>query len=269
MKKLNELVKQGSLDLACEHCEKGLREDPLNGDLRAAYIELLCIRGDLSQADAQLDMMVRQHPDFLLGAVNLRQLIRADQARRDFYQGGMTATLFQGADAMFEHTLKLNLALKEADFTAATQLAGELEQQRDKAPLELNGQIVTDVRDLDDVLGGYVEVFGTDGKFYLAKFAEIASLSLHKPTSLIELVWRKAEIAIIDGPSGEAFLPLTYVGSSEESALLGRDTDWLAQGEMLATGLGQKMWLVGDNAMPLSELTSLERQAAASLQSVS
>lgn len=257
MKQLQTFIKQGELISATERAIAILRDDPANADVRACYIELLCIQGALEKADQQLDMMVRQHPDFLVGAVNLRQLIRAASARQDFYQGGMTATLFSEPDQMFEALLALRLALNEQDYAAAAKAAAQMEAARPAVSFELNGNAVSELRDIDDSLGAYLELFGTDGKFYLARFDEIDSLQLKKPESLLDTVWRRAEIVIKDGPQGEVFVPLTYVGSSRISERLGKDTDWQQLHEQLFTGIGQKMLLAGEQALPLSELKSL------------
>ena len=53
--------------------------------------------------------------------------------------------------------------------------------------MTVNGVEVTELRDLDDSLSGYLELFGTDGKFYLAKFTELDSLQLKKPESFFSL----------------------------------------------------------------------------------
>ena len=258
MKQLQAFIKQGELISATERAIALLREDPANADVRAIYIELLCIQGALEKADQQLDMMVRQHPDFLVGAVNLRQLIRAASARQDFYQGGMTATLFAEPDLMFETLLALRLALTEQDIESAVQSAAKLETLRSSTwQFEINGDTVSELRDLDDSLGGYLELFGTDGKYYLAKFSEIDSLQLKKPESLLDTVWRRAEIVIKDGPQGEVFVPMTYIDSIKVSERLGKDTDWKQLDEQLVTGVGQKMLLVGEQALTLSEIQLL------------
>jgi type VI secretion system protein ImpE len=269
MKKLNALISSGQLQSALEHALQVLRDDPLNAQMRAVYVELLCIAGQLEQADAQLDMMVRQHPDFLLGAVNVRQLIRAETARRDFYQGGMTATLFGEPAPMFSAVLKLRLALHEQDIEAAALAAAEMEQLRPQVAMEQGGQLLTDIRDLDDSLGGYLELFGTDGKYYLAGFEQIASLKLHPPKSLLDTLWRRIDISIIDGPQGEAFLPLIYVtathadsdATTDAALQLGRATDWHEHDARLITGSGQKMLLLGEQAVALCDLAELNAQS--------
>lgn len=266
MKQLNSLVSSGQLQGAMEHALLVLRDDPLNAPMRAAYVELLCIAGELDKADNQLDMIVRQHPDFLLGAVNVRQLIRAETARRDFYQGGMTATLFDEPAPMFSALLKVRLALHERDIAAAAQAAQEMEQLRPATAVRHQGAEYADVRDLDDSLGGYLELFGTDGKYYLASFAQIESLKLHPPKSLLDYIWRRVDISIVNGPQGEAFLPLIYVDSTEADTQLGRATDWHEHEARLITGRGQKMMLLGEQAVALGDLQELALTAAMSGQ---
>tara|TARA_R110002126_G_scaffold212488_5_gene359111 strand:- start:4369 stop:5184 length:816 start_codon:yes stop_codon:yes gene_type:complete len=254
MKQLHSLINSGQLPQALEHALAVLKDDPLNAQMRAAYVELLCIDGQLEKADNQLDMIVRQHPDYLLGAVNVRQLIRAETARRDFYQGGMTATLFGEPAPMFSEMLKLRLALHEQNTAAAVQAAEQLEQQRIATTISRQEQQFPDIRDLDDSLAGYLELFGTDGKYYLASFDQIASLKVHPAKSLLDIIWRRVDISIVDGPQGEAFLPLIYVDSNDVDSKLGRVTDWLEHDKGLITGIGQKMVLLGDNALALSDL---------------
>lgn len=257
MKKIQELIRQAELGQATEAAVSALRDDPSDAGLRACYIELLCVQGALEKADQQLDILVRQHPDYLVGAVNLRQLIRAATARQDFYQGGMTATLFTEPDTAFETLLSLHLSLREQDIKRAADAAVQLENVRLKTELELTGSAVTDLRDLDDSLCGYLELFGTDGKFYLAAFGQIERLQLMTPSSLLDTVWRRAEILIKDGPSGEVFVPVTYHNSVRMSERLGRDTQWVEHHPQLVTGQGQKMLLAGDEAIALSSVSLL------------
>lgn len=254
MKKIKDYILQGQLQLAKEQLEKQLKDDPLSVEVRSVYVELLCVMGELEKADQQLDMMVRQHPECLLGAVNLRHLIRAQTARQDFYQGGVTATLFHKADDSYETLLELHLNLREGDIDTAQALAAKLESLRNSVQIEIDGTLVTELRDLDDSLGGYLELLGTDGKFYLVKFSEIESLELQPVSSTVEMVWRRVNIAIKNGPSGEAFLPLCYMSSTSELCIIGKETAWDERSDYLVTGVGQKMLLVNDQALPLGQI---------------
>lgn len=263
MNDIKELIKQQKINEACSFCINQLREDPLAVNTRALYIELLCLLGELEKADQQLDLMLRQHPDYVAGVVNLRQLIRAASARRDFYHAGMTASVFGEPDPMFKAQLTLRLALHEQDLQSAIAAATELESNRGSAPVMVNGDDYAVIRDLDDSLNGYLELFGTDGKFYLAKFDEIEHLAFKPAQSLLDTVWRRAEVFIKNGPQGEVFVPMTYMGSSDISSRLGRDTDWQQHDDRLVIGTGLKMLLVGDSALPLNAVSTITSAVSA------
>lgn len=257
MKGIKRLIQDGNFESASEQLKIHLAGDPMDSDSRALYIELMCVAGDLVKADKQLDIMVRQHPDSLLGAINLRQLIRAAQARLDFYNGGATVSLFTQANKHVEALLAIRLALSSDDFDVAIRSAHMAEAERKETGCRLNESCINDIRDLDDSLGGFLEIFGTDGKFYVVEFSAIESLTLHEPTSLIEHVWRRVDIEVQGGPSGEAFLPMNYIASKTNQERLGKETNWDEAVPGVATGRGQKMLWTGEGVIPLTEIISL------------
>ncbi|WP_352259987.1 type VI secretion system accessory protein TagJ, partial [Psychrobacter sp. TB55-MNA-CIBAN-0194] len=83
-----------------------------------------------------------------------------------------------------------------------TQCASSLETLRPEVNLVLNDITHQEIRDLDDTLGGFIEIFGTDGNFYLAQLSEIDYINFKPVTSLLEMVWRRVDLAIKNGPSG-------------------------------------------------------------------
>jgi len=258
MKKMTQMLQAGQLTEAIQYLENGLRDDPVNVDYRSSLIELLCIKGELERADKQLNLMVQKHPEFLIGATNLRQLIRAEQARKDFADGNGVPDLFNGTNTHSEALLQLHIELHNGDRESIKSKAEFLEDTRPKLTMNLDGKSVEEMRDLDDSLGGFIEIFGTDGKFYLADLSEIEFITFKPAASIIEQVWRRVELSIKDGPSGEAHIPLVYVQSESDAEKLGRETDWKEIGDELMVGVGQKMWFVDDAAVPFSDFTRLE-----------
>ena len=109
MKKIHSLIREGKLTDALSWCATQLQDEPLNFDIRSIYAELLCINGELEKADKQLDFMVQKNPEFAVGAVNLRHLIRAQQSRVDFYQGKGIPKLFHEADELDTLFLKMHM----------------------------------------------------------------------------------------------------------------------------------------------------------------
>lgn len=226
MKKIKGMLQEGRLTDAISYLEAQLRDDPLNVDVKTTFIELLCINGELERADKQLNNIVQKHPDFLLGASNLRQLIRAEQSRQDFIAGKASPNIFSEADLHVKALMNLRLELTQGDAEAITKSAFALEDKRPLVKLSLNDKETEEARDLDDSLGGFIEIFGTDGKFYMAQLSEIEYLHFMPVSSLIEQVWRKVELSIKNGPSGEAHVPVVYGGSETDAEKLGKETDW-------------------------------------------
>ncbi len=258
MNKIKEMLQAGKLTEAIQYLENQLKDDPLNVEYRSSLIELLCIKGDLERADKQLNLMVQKHPDFIIGATNLRQLIRAEQARKDFANGVSVPDLFNGTTPHSEALLQLSVELHNGDAASMKLKAENLEENRPELAIKLNDNVVAEMRDLDDTLGGFIEIFGTDGKFYLAELSQIDFITFKPAESIIEQVWRRVDLSIKDGPSGEAHIPLVYAQSETDAEKLGRETDWKEFSTDFMVGVGQKMWFVDDAAVPFSDFIRLE-----------
>ncbi|GAB1621712.1 protein of avirulence locus ImpE [Agarivorans sp. B2Z047] len=260
---IKQLIQQGQLSEAIAQTIAHLKVMPKDLDTRSSFIELLCIDGQLERADQQLDLLVKQHPQCVPGALNMRQLVHAAQSRVDFAAGGDTASLVTGASQTLAPLVEVRLAQLSDNKTEFEQAAQQLESLRQSAEVEINGKNCNELRDLDDSLAGYLEVFGSNGLYYFVPFSDITWLKLLPETTLFEHIWRRAELDIKDGPSGEVFLPMTYVNSQSDAEKLGRETDWQAiLGSEFYQGRGQKMWLVNDDALAVSQLESFSVETA-------
>jgi len=259
MQEIKQLVETGKLQEAIGYCQATLKKQPLDTDIRSAYIELLCINGELDKADKQITVLLGQAPDTAVGGKNVQQLIRAQQSRVDFSQGGATADVFSDLDAELKAIVALQLAIKDHNNADIVSQCAALESARYQSS-------PTQPRDLDDSLAGYLEVLGTNGKFYLVKFylvkfSQISVLEWQAPTSILEQVWRRVHIDIVNGPSGDAFIPLTYLNSQSDAEKLGRETDWQAinraadEDPLMYRGVGHKMLLIGESARPLTDFS--------------
>jgi type VI secretion system protein ImpE len=68
-------------------------------------------------------------------------------------------------------------------------------------------------------------------------------------------------MSVIDGPDGEVYLPAIYAStesSSSDNISLGRTTDWLGEEDGLVRGVGQRVFLIGDDAYGITDLTGLQ-----------
>lgn len=258
MEDLKQLLAAGQLSEAITQTQQTLRQSPGETALRASLIELLCLAGDIERADEVIATLMKRHPDWLPGAVNLRQLIRAQQTRLALQQGQLGEDVKVEPSAALEALLKLHLHRHEGDLEAAAQAAAALEAERQPSHFKAGDQ-QGEIRDCDDSLGPYLEALGTDGYYYLWQWHELAAIELHTPQSPIELTWRRANITLTSGSQGEVFIPLTYVGSQNDAQRLGRETDWQELTPELVVGLGQKLLVLGNEALPFANIRYLER----------
>ncbi|USD67514.1 type VI secretion system accessory protein TagJ [Vibrio sp. SCSIO 43136] len=258
MEQLKALIEQGKLSQAIEQTVMGLKSKPKDKELRSQFVELLCIDGQFERADQQLELITKQHPECLPGVINMRQLVKAAQCRQDFAQGGDCASTVGKSSVSLAPLIEMRLAILQGNSLELSQMAQQLEAQRKQVNVQIAGQDCHELRDIDDSLGGHLEVFGANGLYYIIPIANITWLKLLPVTSLFELVWRKAEIDINNGPSGEVFIPLTYISSQTDAQKLGLETDWQALlGSDIYQGQGQKMFLVNDEALTLCQWQEL------------
>lgn len=253
-----EYYQQGKLSQAISELGKELTSKPNDAVKRAFLAELLCITDDLDRADAQLDILASLEPEKALTIGTWRQLIRAAKTRKEVYEDGRTPDVIDEPTSRIKTLLNTQISLRENDDQSVKQLTIELENNREPCAAIVNGETVEDLRDLDDLCAGVLEVMATNGMYYWVDFSQISSLEFEAPERPLDLLWRKASIVLHKGTEGEVFIPSIYATPTDDSeALLGRKTDWLETGG-LVRGLGQRNWLVGDQVLPIMELESIE-----------
>lgn len=245
----------GDLDAALDAIAEELRRAPQDAAKRAFFVELLCLRGDFEKAERQLQTLLSLAPDTLITVGTWRQLIHAAQARRDVFEQGRVPDFVDGPSERLTQHLELLVALRDGKPTRAAELAEQLETQRAPQPMLINGRTVADVRDPDDLTAGILEVLATNGKYFWVDFGQIVELAFEPPARPLDLLWRKARIVLNTGTEGEVFIPAIYPTLEDDAETwLGRRTDWRDEGGVVR-GIGQRLWLVGDDALPLTEIT--------------
>ncbi len=259
MTQWSNALSQGQIQTSLDLLIRSIKASPKDAGLRSAFIELLCIYGDFERADEQLMQCIKIYPEYLAGASQLRHLVKAAQARKDFSLGAASATVLSNNEETAKSLVSLNISLTQRDFSLAYEHSHNLENSRVAKGFSLNGTFYSDVRDIDDRLGGYIELFSSAGNYFLVPISDINTLEMKAANSLLESIWRPVEFDITGLGEGEAHMPLTYLDSETDTQKLGRETDWKQIGsEDMYLGLGQKCWLVGEIAVPIFDVHTLE-----------
>jgi type VI secretion system protein ImpE len=256
---VGELFRAGKLTAAVEAAGAAVRKAP--GDLggRVLLAELLLFTGNLERADVILDAAGQADPEAMVVVAEFRQLLRADIARRQLRRDGRVPEFLDGATENMRLVLAALVAQRGGDVAEAARLAAEAEAARPQVSGHVGEAAFDDFRDADDLCAGFFEVLTSTGKYFWIPTERVESIEFHPPKRARDLMWRRASMSVRNGPDGDVYIPAVY--GSEDAALsdalkLGRETDW--QGEALVRGLGQRLFLVGEEAIGVMDLGTLE-----------
>lgn len=254
-----ELFKAGKLTDAVEYQLAIVKKNPTDTKARFFLAELSAFQGDWDRADRQLDAIVLQSTGTPLLTLLFRQLIRAEIIREQVFTAGRAPELVVELDRECQLQLEMNTALRLNQSEQYSQLR---ERSKD-IQATLNGscddQPFTIIQDLDDRFRGVAEILTASGKYFWVPWQNIQSLEFAKPERPMDLVWRKATIAVDGGPDGEVYMPVRYPNPNAwtDEDKLGRGTQWQEHSEGIVTGMGQRMILIEEEGVPIMEIKRL------------
>ncbi len=262
MTSASQLYQDGQLEEAIKAIQDEIKKNPTNTAKRGFLAELLCFAGELERADKQLDVIVSQEPEAAAGLAFWRQVIRAEQARQDFYSSGRAPHFIGEPTPMIENLIKASIAIRENSWQEAIDLVNAAEESKATIQVTCNGENAEDFRDLDDLNSGILEVMANNGKYYWIDFSQINHVEFMPPERPIDLLWRKAAIDVREGPEGEVFIPTIYsYTDGDPLAKLGRKTEWSQDEDKPLRGIGMKAFLVGEEMKTIMEIDTLEIKA--------
>jgi type VI secretion system protein ImpE len=234
--KAQELFQAGKLDEAVQALGVELRDNPADAKRRTFLFELLCFSGDYQRAEKQLDVLASDGRSAEMGAMLYRAALHAERIRQ---------AIFEKQD--------YPLTGPESDVAASGTLNGK--------PFEF-------FSDADPRLGEKLEVFAA-GDYLWLPLQHIASVELQAPTRLRDLLWIPAIVRT--GTSfkgkelGEVLLPVLSPLSwkhHDNQVRLGRATDWQDDGSGTVVPVGQKLFAVDEDEIPLLDIRKLEFAAS-------
>lgn len=261
MDSFSEQYSEGNIEGCINQLVQEIKQNPDQHFKRMLFGQMLCVAGEYERADKQLDLLSTLEPKFVMEVANWRNLIRAAQHRQDFYESGRPPEVIGDLSPLMEKHVEAIAALRADDATAFNAALEEAEAKRKAVKGSWNSEDKTfdDFRDLDDFNGGFMEVLAPNGKYYWIANEAISSVIFEEAKQPIDYLWRKADLILTDGTQGEVYVPVTYIDSTNDLQRLARETDWQEfKGSETMRGLGQKTYLVGDEAVSILEINSIE-----------
>ena len=257
----SEYYQKGELREAVAAALDDVKRHPTDNAKRGFLAELLCFTGDLERADRQLAAVDKEDPDALMDVIQFRQLICAEQARQKFYTEGRPPE-FVNQEITPDLHLRLQAAalLRDQKSAEAAALLTQAHEQRPKIAGSCDGKPFEDFCDLDDLTSSFFEVLTRTGAYFWIPIARVESIEFGPRARLRDLLWRQARFVVRGGPDSEVFLPVLYAGSpasTNDQIRLGRATDWQGGENAPVCGVGQRVFLVGDEDRPILDLKTI------------
>ena len=228
--KAKELLDAGKVREAERVLSASLRDNPADSALRTFLFELLCFSGEYDRAEKQLGVLAKGSPEAEMGAVLYYSALHGEKIRNEMFQ--------------------------KQEFPAAPA--------KPSPPGTPNGKPFRSIGDVDPAIGPRLEVYAA-GAYLWIPFEHVASVTIEPPRALRDTLWTPA--AVLTGPGfqgtdiGQVLIPAIYpfsFKSDDESIWLGRATEWVADDEGHEFPVGQKMFIVDGEEVPLLEVRSLE-----------
>jgi type VI secretion system protein ImpE len=253
------LFRAGKLDDAIAAAQIAVRKAPTDLAARVLLGELLAFSGNLERADVVMDAASAVDPTPAVVGAESRQLLRADMARRQLFRDGRVPEFLSDPTETQRRQLAALVALRAGDMAEAARQAEAAEAARPRAPGRHGDTVFDDLRDVDDLLAGSFEVLTTTGKYFWIPIERVQTLEFHAPKRPRDLLWRRAAMSVADGPDGEVYLPAVYATDEQvgDPFRLGRETDWRQAQDGPARGVGQRLFLIGEDAVPIMDLGTI------------
>ncbi|URQ61401.1 tetratricopeptide repeat protein [Pantoea alhagi] len=266
MHSLQQLLAGGSLDEALARVEAQIKAAPANADLRAAFVQLLCLAGNWTRAQTQLKSWAALKPQAQPTVTLLEQAIRGEQQRAAVFAGEAQPRLpgeaYRWAEQLF--------AALQADIQGERAQADDLRNGAlEAAALNPGSALVQGseqaepfawLTDGDGRLGPVCELLVNGGYFWVP-FSAIAEMRFQAPASVTDLVWRHTLVRLVDGSEQVCQVPVRYpfASQAQDDLRLARVTEWLPldEAQQHYIGQGQKVWLNDSAEFSLLSLETL------------
>jgi len=258
---IKELLSAGQLQESVAAATQKVRENPFDVDARSLLVECLILADEFDRADKQLDTIAYQHPEMVTGVSLLRQLIRGEMARQEFFLQGRVPEFVDLPDESIQEMIRASIFLRSGEMASAFEVYEKVEEGRAPTKGSCNGESFDDFRDLDDQLGQIIEVLTSTGKYFWIPVSMIKKIEFRPIERPIDMKWRRAYVETTkENLDGEVYIPGIYVAAEnkEDDVKLGRTTDWLGSETEPFRGVGQKMFLVGEDSINLMDVQEIE-----------
>ena len=254
-----ELIKAGRLSEARRLLIEEVKAKPADTGTRTLLFQVLALGGEWDKAARHLDMISTQDPDRVIGVHTYLDIVKAEQERIAVIQGRQQPSVMPEAPPYFPAYLSYLDAIRKGAFAEARKLIAKIDKARPAVTGIIGGKRFTGFSDTDARLYAFIEAFVHDRYVWIPPEA-LREIIIHEPKDFFDLLWVSASITTWEGLSMNCCMPVVYPETflaDDDQAKLGRLTEWAPFGGGLSRGVGQHVYVIGDDDVSILEIRSI------------
>ena len=255
-----DLLGQNDPEAALEALKGHVRREVGDAGLRLTLAQLELINGDWDKADAALDATGTLDPERALLCQQWRLQTEAERTRAEVFAGRKTAFVMgdpQPWIASLQDALRLDA---EGEAKAADTSRRHALESAPARSGTIDGTPFEWLCDADERIGPIFEAI-VNGRYTWIPQGVVQSVSIPRPSELIDSVWSEAVIRLTNGGETGVMMPVRYPGSehAEDGRLrLARLTSFEASEGGTQIGLGQRLFVTEEDDHPLLQTRQIE-----------
>jgi type VI secretion system protein ImpE len=256
----SELFHAGKLSEAIATQIARVKSQPTDQAARLFLFELLVFTGDLDKARKQLDVLKYDDPRHSAAIEQYRNALESETKRRAVLAGTASPKWLTAVPEHVSLRLEAVHALANGHADKARTL---LDSANASTPLirgAVDGVEFHGLSDNDERFGTVLEVFGSGGTYAWIPLEQVSTLTMNPPASPRDILFRPAQLTLLDGVSGDILLPGLYPNShlsNDEEVKIGRITDWTHDGSPVPCCIGGRVYIVGEGTRDFGSIQSL------------
>lgn len=249
----------GDLKGAIEEAIKLVKTNPTNVSARTFLFELSCFSGEWERAEKQLDAIGHQDANAAIGSLIYRQNFKCERDRMNLFSHSSRPEAAMRFPDHVEDLLRANDLVRQGDTAGARELLDKVEEERPAFSVTVNGEGFSDFRDYNELTMCVFEVFLKDSYLWVP-FEQVQSIEFLERKSLRDVFWPQAKVELINGTSGEMFIPALYANTwknEDDSIRLGRSVEWRDLGNDVFVGEGARVFWMSGKDKPMLDIKTL------------
>ncbi len=254
-----ELIKQGRLIEARRQLTEEVRNAPSDDAKRTLLFHVLLFSGEWDKAQHHLDVIALQDAAHEPGFRAYADLIAGERERKTVREGKSVPGFLSQAPSYTDGFFHAMEELKNGRVEHAESLIEDIAENRPTIRGTVNGRRFNGIINMDGEFSFFVETI-VHNRYVWFPFESLRELSIAPPVAFLDLLWVPANITTWEGLSVNCHMPVLYPDSStheDDRVKMGRMTDWVPMGGSFYKGMGQQVFLIGEEEVPILEIRDM------------